>query len=134
MMSENLLCRIQRGAKIGFVFGLIYCCFAGIIYSLSGDNSFRKHNTTVGAVLVLYLVSATLCGVVVGALKPVSNKSWWGKYLVGIFAAIPVSFGVGILLSQGQFPWAKSLWFAVITSIFIFGIGGAKMFAREDFI
>lgn len=120
--------RVKKGALVGLFFGIVYCCLALLIYALQGDRSFHSNDTTLGRVLVLYLTSSTLCGAIVGMLKPLAQCSWWGKYVVGMVAAIPISFGVGILLSQGEFPWKNSLWFAVIVSTIIFGIGGAKIF------
>src|SRR5438046_1402595 len=81
---------ILSGAKVGAVFGLLYCLVAVGIFAVQGNEPFEHNQVTLPAVLALYLCSGILAGAIVGALKPLTRTKP-GAMLVGLVAVTPLA-------------------------------------------
>lgn len=116
-----------RGVLANLVWGiawglLLSCClivFVAVLFLFQGQQPFNAYQTTVRAVVVLYLVGGALGGLVVGVLRPLT-KWRWGAAVVGVLAAVPVGLGTRVLRA-GLSPWqSKDL---VVLIVFCVALG-----------
>jgi len=116
---------IMSGAKVGAVFGLLYCLVAVVIFAVQGNEPFEHNQVTLPAVLALYLCSGILAGAIVGGLKPLTRTKP-GAMLVGLVAVTPLAFGIGTMLWGFPSSWTSDIWITMGIFILIFGPAGAN--------
>lgn len=103
--TRNLLNDLVLGIGAGLAIAICLCFYAGILYLFRGPKPFESNGTTLGTVILLYLVGGTVAGAVLGLLFPFTR--WrWGAALVGFVAAMPV-FVIFRFALEGFTPWTK---------------------------
>jgi hypothetical protein len=86
------------GARYGGIFGLIYSVWAVVSFVVGGQETFARQGTTIGEVIVFYLVGGAVAGAIVGMLRPLTYHRA-GAALVGFLAAIPLGVGIKVMLT-----------------------------------
>jgi hypothetical protein len=98
--------RLLWGARVGAIFGSLFALVALVVFVLGGQRAFDVQHTSLGSVLLTYLLGGVGAGLITGLLRPLT--AWKiGAALVGFLAAIPV----GVLLRSatgGSGPWSGS--------------------------
>ena len=127
--------QLRANTRVGLILGLImatlYSAYAVALFLLQGSDPFSKQETSIQAVLLAYYAAGALGGSAVGALSPLA-RSWPGRTLVGIVAAVIVVFCV-LTSTDGPFwLWRRSEWQALAVLSIIFGV--ACSFTWKQFI
>jgi hypothetical protein len=87
--------RIVEGGKHGLLFGLAYSAYAVILFVVRGPDLFAAQGVGLFELLALYLAGGAVAGAICGGLEPVTG-SLFGRILVGIIAALPFAFLLGL--------------------------------------
>lgn len=122
---------IAKGARLGFFFAIGFSIIALLIYGAEGSQPFQRNQTSFGVVLVLYFFGFTAAGVIAGAFHRLASRYAVLGYVIGIIAAIPMSFATTSVVRQTFFLWSTNDWLTAWVCSVIFGIIGARMFRKD---
>jgi hypothetical protein len=87
--------RIVAGGKDGVLFGFGYSAYAVVLFVFRGPAFFAAQGVGLLELIALYLAGGAMAGAVCGALKPLTDVLI-GRILVGIIAALPFAFLLGL--------------------------------------
>jgi hypothetical protein len=121
------------GAKLGLVIGVMYTALAVLLYAFTGSGRFDKVGIPVGVLCLLYLVGGLVAGLVLGVFRSaLDNRA--SAFVVGILAAMPISFGITGALSHGFSQWTMDEWIMVLVMSMILSAMGVSILweAPED--
>jgi hypothetical protein len=93
--------RTIEGAKEGMAFGVGYCVYALLLLVVRGPELFASAGSGVVMVLALYLAGGAIAGTICGGLEPLTG-SLVGRILVGIIAALPFAFLLGLTVLPAE--------------------------------
>lgn len=91
MLKHNL----RIGVTWGVCYSIAYSAYAALLAAMGGEGSFRRANTTLSKVLLVYWVAGIGVGALVGLLLPLGRRPG-GAAVLGFIGAIPVMLGVGM--------------------------------------
>jgi hypothetical protein len=83
-----------------------YCAWVIVVYLLAGDEPFRRQGVSLQAVVATYLAVGVSAGAVIGLLKPLADH-WFGAFVVGLLASIPIAAGLMICVAGGPTTWSE---------------------------
>src|SRR5689334_9034589 len=95
---------LRWGLKGAFSFAAVYCGWVIIVFLVRGTGPFDHLGVTFLGVELMYVATAAIGGVLVGALRPLT-ASTAGAYFVGILAGVILITGTTILLSGMPWRW-----------------------------
>ena len=98
----------------------IYAIWALGLLLLSGDESFSKHETSLGVVLLTYYAAGTVGGALVGGMLPLA-RTLPGRVVLGLLAAFIVFFCVVTAVEGPFWRWGQFEWVRVAIPTFFFG-------------
>jgi hypothetical protein len=123
--------RVVEGGKGGLFFGVGYSVLALILFVLRGPTLFEAQGVGLIELILLYLAGGVIAGAICGWLEPLTG-SLFGRILVGIIAAIPFAFLLGLTVlppedvQEGLVPVALGC--AVLWGV----MGGTLFWFRRD--
>lgn len=121
---DELRLSIQLCTALAMFLAAALCAYALLLYLVRGAAPFARHGTTLGEVLLAYVIGMALAGVIVGLLLPFARHRW-GAPLVGAVAFMPFYASVRVAM-DGFAPWTGDDVFVVILcSIAVGGLVGA---------
>jgi hypothetical protein len=124
--QENTLRNLYWGVRWGLTFAGVYCAWALLLLLFGGEEAFRKQGITFVEAFGSYIASGVFGGAVVGALRPLLERSW-GAPIVGIVAAIPIGFAFDLATAGARWASTTSLITIAIFSVTLGAMGGLML-------
>ena len=116
----NIVRRLLWGARHGALFGVVFCGLALVAFLIGGHATFEAQHTSLGRVLVLYLVGGVASGIIIGALRPLTARPI-GAGAVGFLCGL--LFGVLLRIARdGLNDWGGRDAFLVLSIAVALGI------------
>jgi len=113
------------GIVAGLAMAVLTSLAVVIMYLVRGPGTFERLGVSLGSTIGLYLAAGVVGGAVVGFLLPLTV--WrWGAVFVGMVAAVPLYWGVGLLLGESDF------YAVLIPAVFIGGGVGYGLWSPVD--
>ena len=113
---------VKWGVKWGAIFGVAMTLYAVGVYFFAGPEPFDRVGLRPAIVIMLYFAGSVTAGLLVGLLKR-HTTSREGAMLVGILAALPASFGMGLAFFGAPRAWSPGDWFQCVFLAMLFGAG-----------
>jgi hypothetical protein len=123
----------QENLKIGLAMGLLiatlYSAWAVGLFLISGREAFEKYNVSVIAVLATYYAAGIIGGALVGLALPMA-RSFFGRIVVGVVAALVFFFCVFVAMQGPFWHWTSDVWGSVASLGLIFGVVCSVLWRR----
>lgn len=103
----------------GSAMGVAYCLIAFFLRVVGGLRGIDELGISLGKLLVLYLISGSLAGLLVGLMRKRTNTKL-GSAFVGFLVAVPV----GGLITFSTLPRSQPLWMTITTWLIFAGTFG----------
>ena len=93
----NLLRNLAWGLGWSLAMAAMFCVWASIVAVLNGGRlQFKNFDTTLGEVVLAYLLAGAIAGIILGACRPFLKRreaTWWVSGVIGVaaFGAIGTS-------------------------------------------
>lgn len=120
------------GIRVGLIIGCMYAALVVILYAIGGSARFDRINVPLSNLLVVYLLGGLTAGTVLGVFRP-ALRDRYSAFVVGVIAAIPVSIGITILVTQKARNWTVAEWSTVaFMSLFVAAVGIAVLWQDPE--
>ena len=120
--GPSTLGRVLECVRLGFKGAIVLSVVAVIVAIGEGSVVMRlKSGREVYLIdgIAVYLAGGICAGAIVGALLPLARSSSVGAALVGIVAALPISYGTTVALGEGL--WGKAVLIETIAFAILLG-------------
>jgi hypothetical protein len=112
-----------KGAILGLLAGMFFCLIALALFIIRGQAMFDRLGVTLLGVCFLYLGSGTAAGLIVGLMRPWTER-WCASVLCGMIAALPAYLGAAVMIGGNLFAIG-------VGGIVIGGVVGYRWWAED---
>jgi hypothetical protein len=119
-----MMADLRRGALVGLLTGALFATWAFLVWSGAGDGPFKATGTSLRLVVMTYLTTGFVAGILVGGLWRSAHTAV-ACYLIATPAAAAIALGIILMTADGWTHWdfeTQSL-FGVLVGIATLVIG-----------
>jgi predicted membrane protein len=123
---------VRWGVKLGLVMGGMYTLLALLLFALGGPDRFARNQISLATLVTVYMLGGLAAGLVLGVFRPALRERHTA-FVVAFLAAIPVSFGMTVLVVGRIDGWTAGEWSeTAVLSLLLAVMGIAVLWKDPD--